>query len=113
MITDQFAIELDVGESFVNKAPTSESLLRYTEVFCSFGFCKEYRGREGIHICLHIQVEQRRLCMSCTGNQLNYGNTFVKGICLGTLVPSTVPNTVPRNYLLLLNDISVLYLKNS
>ncbi len=51
--------------------------------------------------------------MSCTGNQLNYGNTFVKGICLGTLVPSTVPNTVPRNYLLLFNDISVLYLKNS
>ena len=51
--------------------------------------------------------------MSCTGNQLNYGNTFVKGICLGTAVPITVPDTVPRNYLLLLNDISVLYLKNS
>ncbi len=36
--------------------------------------------------------------MSCTGNQLNYGNTFVKGICLGTLVPSTVPNTVPSHF---------------
>ena len=30
--------------------------------------------------------------MSCTGNQLNYGNTFVKGICLGTAVPNTVPS---------------------
>ena len=57
MITDQFAIELDAGESFVIKAPTSESLLGYTEVFCSLGFCKEYRGREGIHLWLHIQVE--------------------------------------------------------
>ena len=109
MVADQLVVKLGVGWPFMIKVLTLESLLGYTGVFCSFGFCKEYRGREGIHIYLHIQVDQRRLCMSCTGNQLNYGNTFVKGICLGTAVPITVPNTVPRNYLLLLNYISVLY----
>ena len=38
MITDQFAIELGVGGSFVIKAPALGSLLGYTEVFCSLGF---------------------------------------------------------------------------